>query len=184
MKLPWRRRDHDRPPRRDTDAESAPSDPRRVFQALAKHDVRYVTIGGIAVQAYGHARTTLDVDVFAAPEQENLQRLADALKELDARLYGVDADLLDIDPTDPQDLANGANFTLVSDAGRVDVFIDAQYLTGGAPWDEVAERSVVIDLPDGIAIPVVGFDDLIHMKRLASRPRDLEDIAALTDVPG
>jgi len=150
---------------------------------LATHGVRYVTIGGIAVQSYGHARTTLDVDVFAAADEDNLKRLARALRDLDARLYGVDAELLGIDPTDPRHLATGANFTLVSNAGRVDVFIDSQYLTGGTPWEEVNNRSVIIDLPDGTAIPVAGLDDLIQMKRLAGRPRDLDDIAALTDVP-
>ena len=50
--------------------------PRRVFEVLARHGVQYVTIGGVAVQAYGHVRTTQDVDVVAASDDANLARLA------------------------------------------------------------------------------------------------------------
>jgi len=36
-------------------------DARELFRALAHHDVEYVTIGGIAIQAYGGQRLTQDL---------------------------------------------------------------------------------------------------------------------------
>jgi hypothetical protein len=42
---------------------TTPLDARRIFEALAGHDVEYVLIGGLAVQAHGHTRTTQGVDL-------------------------------------------------------------------------------------------------------------------------
>jgi hypothetical protein len=47
-----------------------------LFRALARHDVAYVTIGGMAVQAYGGQRVTQDLDVTIASSSENYARLA------------------------------------------------------------------------------------------------------------
>jgi hypothetical protein len=63
--------------------ESA-SRPLQVFElvgVLARHDVDYVLIGGVALQAHGHVRTTQDLDVIAAWTPENMRRLADALRD-------------------------------------------------------------------------------------------------------
>ena len=151
-------------------------DPRRIFECLARHRVDYVVIGGIAVIAHGHTRNTRDVDLMAAPDPTNFKRLAAALRELGARLSGIDAHLLGIDVYDPDILAGGANFTLETDAGGLDVFGDAP---GAAPYPDLRARALVVDL-GGLEIRVAGLDDLIRMKQAAGRPQDLGDIAALT----
>ena len=158
-------------------ASDAPStDPRRIFEVLARRDVDYVVIGGIAVIAHGHTRNTRDVDLMAAPERANLERLAAVFRDLGARLSGVDAHLLDVDVYDPGTLASGANFTLETDAGGLDYF---NQVPGAAPYQELRERALVVDL-EGLRIAVAGLDDLIRMKQASGRPQDLSDIAALT----
>ena len=137
-------------------------------------------IGGLAVQAHGHPRTTRDVDLVVAPDRENMRRLALALRELHARLAGFDAGLLGVDPLDPGDLLRGGNFTLATVAGRVDLWTRPEDLLGAAPWPELRRRSLALAVR-GVTIRVIGKDDLIAMKRAAARPRDIEDIAALTD---
>lgn len=59
-----------------------------LFRALARHDVAYVTIGGMAIQAYGRQRLTQDLDVTIASSSQSFARLAKALVDLDARLLG------------------------------------------------------------------------------------------------
>jgi hypothetical protein len=135
-----------------------------------------VVIGGLAVIAHGHTRNTRDVDLIAAPDRANLERLAAALRDLRASLSGVDAHLLEIDVYDPETLASGANFTLETDAGGLDVFSD---VPGAAPYEELRKRALVIEL-GGVSIRVAGRDDLIRMKQASGRPQDLDDIAALT----
>lgn len=98
--------------------ETPASDPRHIFECLARHRVDYVVIGGIAVIAHGHTRNTRDVDLVPSLEPANLRRLAAALREMRARLSGVDAHLLEIDVYDPKTLASGANFTLETEGGR------------------------------------------------------------------
>jgi predicted nucleotidyltransferase len=162
----------------DTMGDRGPSDPLLIFETLTRHGVDFVTIGGWAVISHGSTRNTRDVDFVAAADNANLARLEAALKELDAQLWGVDAHLLGID-LDARTLAEGGNFTLVTRAGGLDFFNE---VPGGAPYDEVRARSVVVDLGDGLEVRVAGIDDLLAMKRAAGRPRDLQDIATLTHI--
>ncbi len=79
-------------------------------------------IGGVALQAHGHTRTTIDLDVIAAWTPENMRRLAGALRELKAELRGVDADVLGLDLGDPKTLNDGGNFLMRTRHGDLDVF--------------------------------------------------------------
>ncbi|MBW3663395.1 MAG: hypothetical protein KY469_09875 [Actinobacteria bacterium] len=151
-------------------------DPPRIFATLERHGVDYVTIGAFAVIAHGYVRATADVDLIAGQERQNLERLAAAFAELDARLRGVDAHLLGTDPTDPDTLASGASFTLDTDAGPIDYLND---VPGVDDYDAVRARSVEAEAA-GVVVRVAGLDDLIRMKRASGRPQDLRDIANLT----
>jgi hypothetical protein len=152
-------------------------DPVRIFEALERHRVEYLTIGGVAVNAHGHLRNTRDVDVLIEWTAENMGRLAAALRDLDARLFGVDADLLDVDPLDPDDLLQGGNFTLRTASGGLDLF-DPDEIPGGRPYEEMRPRAVEAVVA-GVRIRAVGLDDLIRLKRESGRDRDLEDVATL-----
>lgn len=156
---------NERPPVLDVD---------RIVSTLSRHEVDFVVIGGIAVLAHGHPRATFDLDVVAELSEANMTRLAAALRELGATVRRVDAHLLDVDPTDAAQLASGANWTLVTVAGWVDFMPAAE---GMRAYAEVAAAAIPVR---GGAFRVVGLDDLIRMKRTSGRPKDLDDIAALT----
>lgn len=49
------------------------------------------------------------------------------------------------------------------------------------PYNELYDRSVDMEL-DGVEVRVCSIDDLIAMKKLASRPKDLADIEKLTKI--
>jgi hypothetical protein len=157
-----------------------PLDVDRIVATFARHDVDFVVIGGIAVLAHGHPRATFDLDFVAALDADNLRRLADAFGDLSVRVRGVDADLLDVDPTDPVQLGSGANWTLETDAGWLDFMPGAE---GARDYSDIAADAVAVR--NG-AFRIVGLDDLIRMKRTSGRAKDLDDIAALThrDHPG
>jgi predicted nucleotidyltransferase len=156
--------------------DRGPSDPRRVLEVLTRHGVDFTVIGGVAVIAHGHPRNTRDIDFVAATDRPNLERLAAALRELNAQLWGVDAHLREIE-LDANTLGNGANFTLVTDAGGLDFFNE---VPGGIAYEDLRARAMVVEL-SGLSIRIAGRDDLIRMKQAAGRPQDIDDIAALTD---
>lgn len=157
--------------------DRGPLNPVRIFEALQRHRVEYLTIGGVAVSAHGHVRNTRDVDVLVEWSAENMRRLAAALADLDAKLFGVDVELLDVDPLDPGHLLDGGNFTLRTAAGGLDLF-DPDEVPGGRPYEEMRNRAVEA-VVEGVSIRAVGFDDLIRLKRESGRDRDLEDVATL-----
>jgi hypothetical protein len=168
-------------------ASEQPLDAFELVAALTRHEVDYVIIGGVALQAHGHVRTTLDLDVVAAWTGENMQRLAGALRELDAKLRGVDADLLGLDLGDPTTLYDGGNFLMHTRHGDLDVFAVDQ--TPGAPsrYEDLRARAIAVQIR-GVTLRIAHPDDLIRMKSAAAqfrdrpaakRRQDLDDIAVL-----
>ena len=63
-----------------------PLDPEALFCALDRHGVAYVLIGGLAATLHGSALVTNDADITPRRDRDNLDRLAAALRELNARL--------------------------------------------------------------------------------------------------
>jgi hypothetical protein len=155
-------------------AERQPFDPERIFMALDTHGVEYVVVGGIAVQVHGHVRMTNDVDLMPAPSPQNLDRLAQALNELDARVLNPGSEDLDVDASM---LPRATLWQLATRHGDVDVLHEAP---GAVSYTELRERALVIRLGDR-QVAVASKDDLINMKRASARPVDLADVAALTE---
>jgi hypothetical protein len=152
-------------------------DPAGILRALNARKVDYLLIGGLAVIAHGHLRATADVDVLPSPASDNRAPLAAALADLDAQLAGVDAHLLGIS-LDADTLGEGANFTLITSLGELDVMQD---VPGARSYDRLAADAVATEL-DRVPVRVVSLDHLIELKRAADRGRDREDLAALTEI--
>lgn len=151
-----------------------PLDAERILRALAEHGVDYVLIGGLAVQTHGHVRTTNDADLIPAPEPENLERLAAALRSLDARALNPGHEDATVDA---RLLPRATLWQFDTPDGGIDVMHE---VPGGRPFAELRDRALPVQLGD-IEVPVVDLDDLIQMKLARGRPVDLEDVAALTD---
>lgn len=150
-----------------------PLDAAQILLALDRHKVHYVLIGGLAVQAHGHVRTTQDVDIFPASNRPNLVRLATALAELGAQPAAKPGSPA---PT-AAELSGADTHVLETDAGGLDVHLRP---LGAGPWAEVRGRAMVLEVV-GARVPVAGRDDLIAMKRAAGRPIDRGDVIALTE---
>jgi hypothetical protein len=158
----------------ELERRSEPLDAKRIFEALARHEVDYVLVGGLAAQTHGNTRMTNDVDVIPAPEPKNLESLADALNALEARVLNPGQEGLEIDA---KMLPRATIWQLSTPHGDIDVLHDAP---GAAPYSELRERALVISL-DEARVAVAGRDDLIRMKLARGRPIDRADVAALTD---
>lgn len=145
-----------------------------LFRAFARHDVAYVTIGGMAVQAYGGQRLTQDLDVVVAASSENFARLARALVDLDARILGPQGQRSRSVPGAAL-LASGEQWHLITAHGPLDVVTLPAHLGSFAA---LRDRAHEIPLGD-VTVPIAHRDDLITLKRAAGRPQDLADVELL-----
>jgi hypothetical protein len=157
-------------------AEFRPLD---ALEVLISHRVRFIVIGGFGAQLLGAPLITQDLDVCYSRDDENLERLAAALRELHATLRGAPADV----PfkLDPKTLKAGNHFTFLTDAGALDILGSPSGARGG--YEELLPTAEEVDL-DAYRVKVASIDDLITMKRSADRPKDravLEELGALRD---
>jgi hypothetical protein len=145
-------------------------DMRGLAAALNEAEVRFVTIGGVAVAAHGFVRATEDIDLVPDPDASNLMRLGNALAGLDATL-----------PTSggrrfaTRDLRPGVNLTLDTALGGVDIVQRASGVPSFASLDVAAVASDI----DGEPIRVCSLSHLRQMKATSGRAIDVADLEEL-----
>jgi hypothetical protein len=144
-----------------------------LFELLDHNGVEYVIIGGVAATVHGSATATYDLDLCYSRNDANLERVARALAPLHPHLRGADADL----PFkfDAQTLRNGLNFTLSTDAGDLDLMGE---VAGVGAYGAVLANSEDFEIYNRKR-HVLKLDALIHAKRAAGRPKDLNAIPEL-----
>jgi hypothetical protein len=141
-------------------------DPLEALRVLTAHSVRFVLIGGLAAVIRGSPVITGDIDLCYARDDENLERLAEALRELEATLRGAPPDVPFL--LDARTLRNGDRFTFATRTGPLDCLGTP---AGTAGFKDVGAEATDEDL-DGLTVRVASLDDLIRMKRAAGRPKD------------
>ena len=151
----------------------APFDPERLLGALVDGGVNFVIVGGIGARLLGSPSITFDLDICHARDQTNLEALAVVLRDLRARLRGVDRDV----PfrLDARTLAAGDSFTFLTDAGPLDILGTPAGTDG---YDDLVRTAVRQDLELGRVL-VADIDALIRMKRAAGRPKDRVEVEIL-----
>ena len=55
---------------------------RQVLEALEREQARYVVFGAVALAVHGLPRATEDLDLFVAPDRENIERVKAALRSV------------------------------------------------------------------------------------------------------
>jgi hypothetical protein len=160
----------------------------RLIATLDHHGVDYLLAGGAAARAYGAQRLTEDADCVVRRERANLDRLAGAMKELNARLRvaGMSDDEARLLPVqlDGAMLAGADISTWMTDAGGFDV-LPGLFAADGrlVPYEELVTRENVI-AGVGFTIRAAALDDIITAKEHADRPKDqdaLPELRALRD---
>jgi predicted nucleotidyltransferase len=153
-------------------------DPLRLQELLARlieADVRFVLVGGLAVNAWGYLRATRDVDVVPDPAPENLERLEAVLRELGGKVE-VNGRLLEGSAI-PAFLRTGDRTLVATDLGQVDVLQGLPQIPSFATLDGQAKEIQV----EGLVFKVCSLEHLLEMKRSSDRPRDQDDVMALKD---
>jgi predicted nucleotidyltransferase len=146
---------------------------RELLKRLVVADVRFVLVGGLAVNAWGHVRGTQDVDVVPDPDRDNLDRLATLLEEMGGRVETAEGFLTG--GAIRTFLAAGDRTLIATEFGHVDVL---QGLPQIPAYSALDAGAVTVDL-GGSVVRVCGLEALLEMKRSSDRPRDRDDLEAL-----
>jgi hypothetical protein len=141
---------------------------RKVLSAFEAAGVKYVVFGAAALNLHGLPRFTEDLDVFIAPDEENIKRLRQALHAVfdDPHIEEITADDLLGEYTTIQYVPPEGSFhiDILTKLGEVFRFDDLE--------------SQRIDF-DGIPVTVVTPRMLYRMKRDTVRAKDRGDAEAL-----
>lgn len=150
-----------------------------VFSALRARRVRFVVVGGVAVNLQGVPRFTADVDVAVALEPANLLAAGNALAAL-GLVPRLPVPLHQLgDPETVRSWIEERNlqaFTLQDPANplrQVDLL-----LASSVPFDEI-ERTAETMVAGELEIPVATIDVLVRMKSGTGREQDASDVEAL-----
>ena len=150
-------------------------DPRHLISTLIVNEVEFVVIGAIAAIAQGYPLNTQDLDITPSREPQNVDRLAAALVQLDARLRipgkqeGVEF------PIEAGFLGSVDSWTLRTPSGDVDLLFVPAGTTG---YDDLRRSALHVELW-GRDVLVAAIPDIIRMKEAAGRPKDLASLPAL-----
>lgn len=156
-----------------------------ILEALVRHEVDFIVIGGVAVAHHGFLRATKDVDVIPNPSEANLGRLWSALRELEARPASLDdmrPDQLPVPLSLESLLQQGGD--LETKHGRLDIL---RYIVSALETAEdykgLRERAEPNRREFG-TIWFVSYADLLDFKTIAGRDQDMIDIRALEEARG
>ena len=149
-----------------------------ILREFRRRKVKYVIVGGIAVNLLGSLRSTADMDILVEMSDENLRKVVGILKKKGYRVK---------QPVDPMGIADEKTrrdwienkhmkaFNFYEDEGlkEVDIIIESPVSF------EEARKNVVRVKIDDIFLPVISIDNLIKMKKNTGRGVDQLDIVEL-----
>jgi hypothetical protein len=147
-----------------------------LINALCDAEVRFVIIGGVALVSRGGARVTHDLDVVYERSAENLARLVRAIGPFHPRLRGAPPDLPFF--FDERTLKSGLNFTLVTDAGELDLLGE---VTGLGGYEQALPVSGELSL-FGRTARVLDLVGLERTKKASGRAKDLLDLELIASL--
>ncbi|MFA5839512.1 MAG: nucleotidyl transferase AbiEii/AbiGii toxin family protein [Candidatus Margulisiibacteriota bacterium] len=135
------------------------------FKALNKHKIRYLIIGGVAVNLYGLHRLTRDLDLMIDLSKEHFEQFIEVMRKLGYKSK--------VPKTKWAKCSAVAFHNLKEEDKRIDVF-----LHNPIDFNEAYKKRKLFKCK-GFSISCVSIDDLITMKDKADRIRDWIDVGSL-----
>ena len=138
---------------------------RRLLELFNEHEVKYLIVGGYALAFHGAPRCTADLDILVRTDEENAQRILEALD--DFGFGSLDLTVGDFQPPDR-----------VIQLGVAPVRVDLLTSLTGVTWDEAWSGRESTTYGD-IAVCFIGREQFVANKRATGRRRDLADLEAI-----
>ena len=142
-----------------------------IWKYFSLNNVKYLTIGGFAVNIYGYGRNTGDIDIFIEDTDENRENLRVALKK---------AGIGDFENIKTMQFIPGWTDITLNFNLRLDIMTSVKGLEN-TTFKELLEKAYITEIS---VIPVyfLDYENLIKAKKAANRPKDILDIEELEKI--
>jgi hypothetical protein len=142
-----------------------------VWKYLAVNKVKYLTIGGFAVNIYGYGRNTGDIDIFIEDSIDNRENLRKALKQ---------AGIGDFENINTMQFIPGWTDITLNFNLRLDIMTTVKGLENTS-FEQLLEKAYITEISD-IPVYFIDYENLIIAKKASNRPKDLLDIEELEKI--
>jgi predicted nucleotidyltransferase len=142
-----------------------------IWKYFSLNNVKYLTIGGFAVNMYGYGRNTGDIDIFIEDTDENRENLRVALKK---------AGIGDFESLKTMQFIPGWTDITLNFNLRLDIMTSVKGLEY-TTFKELLEKAYITEI-SGIPVYFLDYENLIKAKKAANRPKDILDIEELEKI--
>jgi hypothetical protein len=153
-----------------------------ILERFYRARIKYLIVGGLAVNLYGVPRVTQDIDIIIATDKDNILKINKVLKELNyvPRL-----------PVNPDDMADNERLKEWTEERNMKAF---SFYNKKEPYKvvdivlvhpldfEISYKVKTVKEAKGVKIFLASIQDIITMKEASGRGQDLSDIAMLKKV--
>jgi hypothetical protein len=143
----------------------------KFWKALQLHSVKYIMIGGYAMNLHGYQRFTGDLDIWIEDTALNRQNLRKAFVYCDMGDYPLIDDMQFIPGWTEFRLNNGLTLDILTEMRGLEEYT----------FDECLQMASVADIED-VNVPFLHINQLIANKKVIDRPKDKIDVLALEEI--
>lgn len=135
--------------------------------------LKYIMIGGVAINMHGYSRSTEDIDLWIEDTEENRNKLHSVFKA-----YGY----AELPSLKTMQFIPGWTYFHLNNGIRLDIMTTVKGLEGYTFIQclEVASEATILD----VTVPFLQLNQLIEAKIASNRPKDQIDVLALQKIKG
>ncbi len=142
-----------------------------LWSTLAKYNVRYIMIGGFAVNLHKFYRTTGDIDFYIDDTPENRIALGNALEELEISTAEIIERMQFVPGWSMISLMSGFPLDMMTKVKGL------EYMS----FDECYQMAQTAQI-ENVTVKFLHINHLLESKRAANRPKDQIDVLALEEI--
>lgn len=143
----------------------------RFWRTLLQFQVRYIMIGGFAVNLHGFSRATDDIDVWVEDTPSNRENLASALHLLKIAPPDIVKRMQFIPGWSQMQLPGGFPLDIMTEVKGID----------NLSFDECLSMATFAEIED-LKVPFLHINHLIQAKKATNREKDVIDLTELNKI--
>jgi hypothetical protein len=142
------------------------------LRCAQQNNLRYLLIGGYAVNYYGYNRNTNDMDIWLAPDNANRDAFI-------STLLCMNYSESEVSPLRQEDFAIPFVGTIGAAESAIDVLT---FVHHSISFADAEQNKNVFEIQPGLMLQVVPYNALKEMKLRSHREKDMFDVARLEEI--